>query len=166
MLAISHDPIMQRCVDSRWISVLVITTLGAALRFYCILFAEQDLQLDESYSVYANSLPIREGWNFISNDTHPPLYWLILKAWTYWFGDSLTILRMPSVLFGLMTVPMVYYLANSLFNRRAAFFAMLLTAISPVLIYYSNEIRSYSLLILMVTLSTILFVATINGNAK
>src|SRR3989338_4195032 len=45
---------------------------------------------------------------FSPNDFHPPLYYLFMKVWTNFFGYSEIALRMPSVLFSLLTGWVIY----------------------------------------------------------
>lgn len=113
----------------------------------------QSLWLDEAISFIAvknyNFLEIIT--KFSPGDVHPPLYYLILKLWTALFGYSEIALRFPSVIFGVLTVFLVYKIGG----KKAAFFM----AINPLAIYYSQEARMYSLETLLVTGAVYFFLA-------
>ena len=80
-----------------------------------------------------------------------PLFYLmtwLLRPW----GDGEFILRLPAAIAGVLTVFAVYLLGKELFGRRAGLVAALLTSVSPYMVWYSQEARNYSLLMLLTTL--------------
>lgn len=90
---------------------------------------------------------------FSPQDFHPPLYYLFMKFWTNLFGYSEIALRFPSVLASLLTGYVVYKIVGLLGKPKsiqmwsAAFFLF-----NPLIVYYSQEARMYSLATLFVTL--------------
>ncbi len=92
---------------------------------------------------------------FLRNDNHPPLYYLLLKAWASVFGFSDIALRLPTVILGSLSVVMVYKLTKK-YVPGAAVLAALFTAASPFLIYYSQEVRMYMPTVFL-TLSAVFF---------
>ena len=104
---------------------------------------------------------------FSPNDFHPPLYYLFMKVWTNIFGYSEIALRMPSVIFSLLTGYVVYLIGKKLFNNdsglasltrmtksqlfglwAAAFFLF-----NPLIVYYSQEARMYMMTTFFLTLA-------------
>ncbi len=103
----------------------------------------QSLWLDEAISAnvaknYSYSQIITE---FSKSDFHPPLYYLTLKTWGSVFGFGVIELRLMSVLFCLITIFLVYKIAG----ENAAW----LTSFNPLLIYYSQEARMYSMVTML-----------------
>jgi uncharacterized membrane protein len=92
-----------------------------------------------------------------TTESTPPLYYVILWVWTRLFGFSAVAVRSLSVCFGVFTVLLIYLTARVRFAPRAAFVAAALAATNPMLIWYSQETRSYSLLTLLVTLTLYFF---------
>src|SRR5205807_9370343 len=82
-------------------------------------------------------------------ESTPPLYYAVAWLWTKVFGTSEAGLRSLSALAGTATVPIVYLAARELLTRRAAVLAAGLVALNPLLIWYSQDGRSYALLVLM-----------------
>jgi uncharacterized membrane protein len=80
---------------------------------------------------------------FSPTDFHPPLYYLFMKLWTNMFGYSEVALRMPSVLFSLMTGYVVYLIGGI---WAASFFLF-----NPLIVYYSQEARMYMMATLFLT---------------
>lgn len=133
-----------------------VIILGLGLRLISI---NQSLWLDEAISAIAardySFLGIIK--DFLPGDTHPPLYYLLLKIWSSLFGDSEISLRLPSVIFGIGTVAVVFLIGKNLGGKRLALTAGLFTATAPLLIYYSHEVRMYSLSTFLVSLAVLMF---------
>jgi hypothetical protein len=80
------------------------------------------------------------------SDTSPPLYYLLLNGWTRAFGTGDSALRLFSVWWAVLSLPLLWLLGKELGGPRAAWSACLLFSFSPVAFYYSVEGRMYSLL--------------------
>ncbi|MHC4115783.1 MAG: glycosyltransferase family 39 protein, partial [Planctomycetota bacterium] len=92
------------------------------------------------------------------DSNHPPLYFLILRYWILAFGDSAFSVRLLSVIFGFLALPVVYKISDLLFGVRTALLATLLTALSAFSIGNSQEARMYSLTVLLALLSIYFFI--------
>ena len=62
---------------------------------------------------------------------------------------STELLRLPSLLAGAATIPLVYAVGARTVGARAALLGTALTALSPFLLFYSTEARSYALMIVL-----------------
>lgn len=104
----------------------------------------QSLWLDEASQV----LMSQKSLNFIiferSGDFHPPLSYLIYHFWLM-LGSSEIWLRLLPLIFGVATVFIIYKLCQKLFTKKIALISALLLATAPYHIYYSQEIRMYSM---------------------
>lgn len=127
----------------RWqIIALGALILGAtALRFYRL--NAQDIWGDEAFSIALSQQPL----NVIvagAADTHPPFYPLLLFGWLKLVGASAFAARALSAWIGVLAVPLIFVLAKRLTARpRVPWLAALLLALSPLLLYYSQETRMY-----------------------
>lgn len=88
---------------------------------------------------------------FSKTDFHPPLYYLFLKLWATIFGVSEISLRFPSIIFGCGTIIFGYLIGKHLLSKKAGLVAALLTSLNPLLVYYSQEARMYSLATFLVS---------------
>ncbi|MGH2373602.1 MAG: glycosyltransferase family 39 protein [Gemmatimonadales bacterium] len=79
------------------------------------------------------------------SDTSPPLYYLLLNWWTRTFGTGDAALRLFSVWWAVLALPLLWLLGREFGRRRVAWSACLLFSLSPIAIYYSAEGRMYSL---------------------
>ncbi len=91
-------------------------------------------------------------------DTHPPLYYLLLKGWAGVFGWSELALRSLSVTALVLTVVVAGLLVRKMFGTRIAIGSVLLVAIAPLLLRYGFEIRMYSVGMLIGVIATYVLV--------
>lgn len=122
-----------------------------------LVFLNQSFWLDEAISALTAAKPFPFQWTDIYGDFQPPLYYLILRLMMYIPNWSEWFLRLPSVLFGVATVGVLYYFTKEKFGEKIALTSCLLLAISQFHIYYSQELRMYSLLGLFALLAMWLF---------
>ncbi len=144
--------------------VLVVFVVLAAFALRLIRLEEREMWYDEAFAVlyaekpmgaiiYGTVTPV-EG---AAADIHPLLYYLFLHRWMS-LGQSPFVVRFPSVIFGLLSICLIFRLGQELFSTEAGLTAAALTAVSPFHIWYSQEARMYSLLCLASVLSIYFFV--------
>jgi mannosyltransferase len=126
----------------RWLPLLALTVLAAGLRFYRI--DAQSLWYDEGISAFQLTRSFAEIVRASALDSHPPLYYWTLKAWSETIGSSELGLRSLSAVWGVLTVVLTWLIGRRLFGTLAASLAALLLAVAPLAVYYSQEVRMYS----------------------
>jgi mannosyltransferase len=132
-----------------------ITLLALGLRLYHL--NAQSLWYDEGFSVYLAHMSPGEIVSQTAADIQPPLYYLMLHGWMQLFGDDEPAVRGLSVLFGVLTVPLIYGVAWQLSRsgrRLVGLLAALLLAVSPLHVWYGQETRMYTLLTFLCLLSS------------
>lgn len=146
----------------RWRTAwVIILLLGVALRLQRLSW--QPLWWDEGYSVYFATESLSTMLRLTALDIHPPLYYLLLHFWFNLVGHTgPESARLLSVLIGVLSLPTMTWASLNLWpqQRKAALLATLLLAISPIHIYYSQEVRMYGLALLL-TLSATTFLGRI-----
>jgi uncharacterized membrane protein len=129
----------------------LILLLGLILRLHNIL--NRDFWYDEAFTGIAVKSNFWDMIRITINDVHPPLYYVLLKVFSSFFNYSVFGIRFFSLIFGLLGIWAVYLFTKELFNKKAALFASLITAVSPFAIQYSQEGRMYSMFSFLVVLS-------------
>lgn len=111
----------------------------------------ESLWLDEATTALVAKMSLGDIFTkFLPGDFHPPFYYLFMKYWVSIFGNSEVSLRIPSLIFAILTVYLVYKLAGRV--------AALLLATAPLLFYYAQEARMYTMTMFFVTLAIFSFV--------
>ncbi len=134
-----------------WI-LAVIVLIGAVLRFGTL--SSQSYWLDEATTVHEMHLGFGALLHQVHvNETTPPLYFILAWLWSKVFGTSEAGLRSLSALLGTLAIPIAYLCGRELMTRAAGIVAAALAALSPFLIWYSQEARSYMLFTVLCGLS-------------
>lgn len=129
--------------------IFLISILGFILRLINIDKPE-GLWNDEYVSWLVASTPFGDGfWSEVLKQCHMPLYYIYLKPFS---GFSDIVLRLTSVVPSVIAIS-VMYLAGKEFSKKTGYLCAAITAVLPFLIYYSQEVRFYSLLFLFSALS-------------
>lgn len=116
--------------------------------------AKQEL-LKKIYNIH----PVVQICFMLISDMHPPFYYTVSYFWTRHFGESLFAIRLLPLLFGIISVLCIYYIAKFLFGRKVAFIAALFLAVSPMHVHFSQMARNFSLMTLLVTFSYLVLLA-------
>jgi 4-amino-4-deoxy-L-arabinose transferase-like glycosyltransferase len=133
-----------------------ITLLAAVLRFYRI--GHQGFWFDEgNTALLVHFSPGKMLGLIPQTESTPPLYYSSAWVWARLFGYGETGLRSLSAVCGVLVVPVAYGAGARLISRRAGVIAAALTACSPLLIWYSQEARSYEMLVLLSSVSLLAF---------
>lgn len=107
------------------------------------------LWFDEIYRTnHMFNQPQALKWLLLS-DVHPPLYNLILLGWTRIFGDSEIAVRIPPLVFGILSLFLIWKMARFWLGPRIAALSLILICVSPVHIWYSYENKNNMLLLLL-----------------
>jgi hypothetical protein len=148
-----------------WI-VAGLTGLAAVLRF-----ATLGVQAYHHDEIVTASRVLRGGFGHAMDavgfsESAPPLYYALAWVWTQLTGTGEFGLRSLSALAGVATVPVAYLLGCELRGRRAGLMAAALLAVNPMLLWYSQEARAYSLLALLCAVSLLFCVRALRSGRK
>ncbi len=133
--------------------LILLTVAGFLVRL--IGLTRESLWNDELFTAALARTPdLNAFFGRLGQDVHPPLYFLLVRAWAQVFGDSEFSLRFTSVLFSTAAIPAVYWLGRRMFGIREALVVAALTAFSFQPIYYAQELRAYALMTLLGALMT------------
>ncbi|MGC9332766.1 MAG: glycosyltransferase family 39 protein [Anaerolineae bacterium] len=145
--------------------LILITLLASGLRLYAL--DAQGLWYDEGFSVYLASMDLAEITTRTAADIQPPLYYYLLHGWIALFGDSEVAVRSLSALFGVLAVPLMAAMAVKLFGSKlAGLLGALLFAVSPLHVWYGQEVRMYTLLVFLTLLSSYLLLLAIYAEER
>jgi len=133
-----------------------ILIAGAVLRL--IALGQKSFWLDEIASVAISRRPWPVLGHFLWHDeANMALYYVLLKPWLH-LGYAEATVRLLSVMAGVVSIPLIYALGARLFGRGTGLLSAALLSLSACAIAVSQEARAYSFLVLLVLLSTYLFV--------
>lgn len=127
--------------------------LGAGLRIFQL--GVESLWYDEVGTIDQATRDLTALFSEFYQD--PPLYPFLLRYWMLALGPSEISLRLLSVVFSVASLFLLYSISSSLFNRKIGYISTFLLSVSPFHIFYSQEVRYYSLSLFLVLASIFLF---------
>jgi 4-amino-4-deoxy-L-arabinose transferase-like glycosyltransferase len=127
-----------------WLLVGIVG-VGTVLRLATL--GSQSYWFDEAQAAHEMHMSLGSMLTtMFDHETNPPLYFVVGWAWAHVFGTSEVALRSLSALAGIAVIVLAYLCGRELVSRSAGLLAAALAALSPFLIWYSQEAREYMLL--------------------
>ena len=151
------DTIAAPIKTSRYVQALLgLTIIGFLLRFYNL--GGNSLWLDEASTLtFARQSLIGIWESTAGGEFNPPLfYWL--EHGMLLFGESEFVLRFLPALFGVLTIPVVYFIGTEFRDRNVGLIAAALLTFSPFHIFYSQEARAYAPMLFFFSLALLFYV--------
>jgi mannosyltransferase len=137
------------------LALATIFLAGLFLRLYGL--GSESLWLDEATSLKVAQMDPMQIIFATTRDNNPPFFYLILHYWILLAGDSEFAIRVPSAIAGALAIPVIYSIGNMLFSRVAGLMAALILSLSAYHVRYSQEARTYSLMVYLGLLSFYFF---------
>jgi len=141
------------------ITLLIIIFAGLILRIYDL--DGESLWVDEGHAIQVASFDIDQLIGESARDNHPPLYSLMLHYWMKLFPHTAYYLRLLSVILGALSIFLIYKIGEDLFDKKAGLMSSMFLSFSVFHIQYSQEIRSYMMVVVLILLSFYLLVKLI-----
>lgn len=143
--------------------LVIIVVIGAWLRLSGL--ALQSLWLDEIWTYYRTHYPTLSAMltGGLTRDIHPPLFYILQYYLQKYVGDSETILRLPSAVAGVLSVPVIFLLGRRLYSDREGLAAAALMAVLWCPVYYSQEARANMIMVLFSMLSMYFWIALVTS---
>ena len=141
--------------DNKVVLVLILT-LGLLLRLWN-LNKPEGLWNDEyiAYSISMLQFPF-DFFEGIKSNCHAPLHYFYLKLWMMIFKNSDFMLRMSSLIPNFVGCFVMYHVGKNYFTKensiKIGLACAMISAISSFLIYFSQEVRIYSMIFLLSSL--------------
>jgi 4-amino-4-deoxy-L-arabinose transferase-like glycosyltransferase len=147
--------------------ISVLTAIGFWLRWS--LATTGGYWRDEALALFVVNLP---SWGAMIDflrfhESHPPLFYALMRLWTSAVGDTDSMSILPSVLIGAAVIPAIFAIGRSLFSVRVGFVAAALATFLPALVEHAGTARPYSMLPLLTLVSVYaLILATHESSAR
>jgi hypothetical protein len=133
------------------VTVTVLFAAGAFMLWAADYYTVFD---DEAFSTQRYVLPLGELmpalWRGVEPD--PPLYYVLQHGWVYMFGVRPLPLRGLSILFFLISLPILRAAARTLFDERTSRWAIVLCGLNPLHLFFGFAARWYALMFLCTTI--------------
>ncbi len=132
-------------IKSEKIIVPALIVLGTILRLFRI--ATREIAYDDAFSYFLSLKDYKTIIEGTVADTMPPLYYFSLHIFTL-VNHEIWFLRILNVVVSIAIFIVLYLFVREMFGKECGYLTLLLTITSPFLIYHSQELRMYNLLLL------------------
>ncbi len=139
--------------------LLVVLFVGIILRVYGL--SEQCYWLDEIRTLNV----VQGGLDSIISGGRPPIYLVFAHFWFESFGVSEVATRLLSIIFGVSSIVLIYIIGKSLFDQKVGVLSAFFMSVSKFQIYYSQELRYYSLYELLTLISFFFYIRLLNSKS-
>ncbi len=140
-------------MSRRWWPLAALLILAAALRLSTLHL--QSFWYDEAYvpvhTLHASLTATLRS--VVHRENTPPLWYVLIWAWSRLFGTGEVALRLPSALAGIATVGFAWGIGWELAGKRVAIATAALVAFNPLFVWYSQEARAYGLFVALIALA-------------
>lgn len=145
--------------------IVLLMVLALGLRIPTL---NMGLWLDECITVFVITQPTIAEMisNLIVQDFNPPLSHLITRGFVSVFGLNETTVRVPSLIYGVLLVPAMYWLGRISGSSRVGLWCALFVALSPIANYFACQARPYSLGLLSGALATAFFCLLVTSEKR
>ena len=143
--------------------LILILSVGAFLRL--LRLGSKSLWFDEAHGFNIAQAGMDAFWNQGIEPVHPPLFFFLLELWSK-LGTSEFTLRLLSALFSILALWLIYTFCLKLFDRPVALTISLLFALNPIIIWYAQELRNYSLLLILAAISSLALVNLVQSDHR
>ncbi len=146
-----------------WILVLIVI-LGIVLRIAYL--DATSIHSDEGGTInFAGRPTVPEVIEATQFDPHPPLDYIIIHFWLKLGMNEFTV-RLLSVIFGVLAIPLIYLVGKEFFDNRVGLLSALILTISQLHIRHAQLVRSYTLIVFLALLSVYFFVRYFKNQKK
>ncbi len=125
---------------------VIVALVWLAFAVRVLSLSSQSVWWDEAFTWQTTSHGWANLWHMLqTGDRNPPLYFVLTTMWGSFAGWSEYSLRFVPLACGLIGVAFLYALARRVFGRAAGVWTLLIGAVAPALVVYSQEARMYAL---------------------
>ncbi len=128
---------------------LLLVILSFLFYLYYINFS--DLWNDETFTKALITHSFGDVIKLLMNDSHPPLYFIALKIFTYISGITAFSVKLFSVLGAVCTLIIAYIKGQKIFDKKGALYFSFLLFTLPMLASYSHNVRMYTWTAFLIT---------------
>ena len=140
--------------------------IGLIYILLCIANLNQSIWFDESYGAYLVRFKFSDIVHFTSVDVHPPLYYFLLKIWAHFLGFNAFSMRLLSTMLGAGAILFAFKWLKYKYGTKIAFVGSLALATSPFIVRYGQEMRMYTLVLLIFFAATYFMQIAIDTKKK
>ena len=147
-------------------NVILLGAIALIVRLYKL--SKEVMWTDEgTYVIYGLTKQLTQIIKMVTDGQHPPFYFILYNLWVKVFGFSQVSLISSSILVGVTSIVIMYFLVKKMFGRQdVAFISALLACFSLFHFHYSRDATEYVFFFMMILLSLLSFMLFLKSEKK
>jgi mannosyltransferase len=131
--------------DKKIVLGLILLQIAVTLPFINSI----PIDLDEPFSIFYAQQDLNEFIPFLNKGNNPPLHFILLHYWMKIFGIGSISVRSLSLLFSLLTIPVLYHFGKKIVGQNYSVLFVGFFIFSTFNHFHALEARVYSLMVLL-----------------
>lgn len=151
-------------IGNKMRGIWIVSILLFIKLFLSLLYINYNpIDLDEPFSIFHSQNSLSGLFEIFKNENNPPLHFILLHFWQNLFGIEPFAVRTLSLLFSILTIPVLWKIGKTFFNERVSIIVILLFIFSDFHHYHGIEARTYSLFVLEFSILIYFLLKTFNS---
>jgi len=131
---------------------IIIGLIALQLLVTLPFISSAPISIDEPFSIFYAQQDLGDMMGVFMNENNPPLHFVLLHYWISLFGISPVSVRSLSLLFSVLTIPVLFRFGKKILNKKFAILLIGFFIFSTFNHYHALEARVYSLMVLLTVL--------------
>jgi len=131
---------------------IIIGLIALQLLVTLPFISSAPISIDEPFSIFYAQQDIEDMMGVFMNENNPPLHFVLLHYWINLFGISPGSVRSLSLLFSVLTIPILFQFGKKILNKKFSILLIGFFIFSTFNHYHALEARVYSLMVLLTVL--------------
>ncbi len=145
-----------------YLLLILILIISFFVRIYGL--QSENIWSDEAVTIFNSHKSVLHNIKWSLGYGYYPSYHVILSLWEKIFGLKEFNVRFLSLIFGILSVYMIFKIGTFMFNKKVGFYSSIILALSPYNVYYSQEARVYALFVFLSLCSIYFYLKLIQSN--
>jgi 4-amino-4-deoxy-L-arabinose transferase-like glycosyltransferase len=150
--------------NKTYLLLILILIISFFIRAYGI--QSENVWSDEAFTIFHAHQSVLHNIEWSLSASYFPLYHAILSSWEKIFGLGEFSVRFLSLIFGVLSIYLVFKIGTFMFNKKVGIYSAIILALSSYNVFYSQEARVYTLFVLLSLCSIYFYLRFIQSRKK
>ena len=148
--------------NKRAVQVVFLLVILINIYFKFFFLSEMHVKFDDAFSIFYSQQSLTELYAKLSQEANPPLYFTLLHFWIKLFGVGVVAVKSLSAIFSIGSAAVIFMIAKRYMNLLGVLVVSILFVFSNLHFDFSHEVRAFSLVFFLSSLSIYLFLRVID----
>lgn len=148
--------------NKRAVQIVFLLVIAINIYFKFFFLAKMHVKFDDAFSIFYSQQSLTELYAKLSKEANPPFYFTLLHFWIKLFGVGVVAVKSLSAIFSVGSAAVIFMIAKRYMNLLGVLVVSILFVFSNLHFDFSHEVRAFSLVFFLSSLSIYLFLRVID----